>query len=297
MLRLPHTDERAAMQFEDLASALDAGLPLAAIGGEASAGDRVLHGLLQRRGVRLTSIEDAVLAAAWRSGRAQHMLRRAATRRRQHSGVLRMLLMRLLYPAGLLGVGMMVALMTGQRGVLLIVALCLGAVIGSGLWLRHGLRAGTGPWLRLPLLGPLLTDHAELPYLEVLHGLYAAGEPILTAHPSAVGACPISAVRKRLRRADEVLQRRVPLAEALQQAGALTDESVTLIATGERAGELEDALWRALQRRSEVHARRAQQLAVAVGAAAYAFSAGIAVYLIFSYYAQVFSVYRQMKQH
>ncbi|MFY9342944.1 MAG: hypothetical protein WAT39_10675, partial [Planctomycetota bacterium] len=54
-------DERAALQFEDLASALDAGLPLASLGADPGAGERALHGALQRRGVRLTPTEDAVL--------------------------------------------------------------------------------------------------------------------------------------------------------------------------------------------------------------------------------------------
>ena len=40
-------DERASLQFEDVASALDAGLPITAIGGDPSAGDRVVHTALK----------------------------------------------------------------------------------------------------------------------------------------------------------------------------------------------------------------------------------------------------------
>ncbi len=68
MLHLPRDDEHAAQQFEDIASALDAGLPVQAIDGDPTLGDAVLHSILQQRRVALTTTESAVLAAGWRSG-------------------------------------------------------------------------------------------------------------------------------------------------------------------------------------------------------------------------------------
>lgn len=288
LLSFLSADEHTALQFEDIASALDAGLPVQAIGGDSAQGERVLHGILQRRRAKLTAVEDAVLAAAWRTGRAGHALRRAATMRRQRAGLLKQLVQRLAYPVVLLGMSMLIAVMTHRPLVIWFAAACVGGLFVLLFLMRRGLRGGTGPWLSLPMIGPLLRDQAELPYLEVLHGLYSAGEPILEAHAAAVDACPTTAIRQQLREADLVLQGRVPLADALQQTGVLAAETRTLIAGGERVGELEDALWRALQRRTEVHAGRGRQLAMVVGTAAYLFAAGIAVYLIFAFYGSLY---------
>ena len=59
-------DERAALQFDDLASAIDAGLPIAGLGADVAAGERALHSAVTGRGIALTVIEDAVLSAGVR---------------------------------------------------------------------------------------------------------------------------------------------------------------------------------------------------------------------------------------
>ncbi|MGC6486451.1 MAG: hypothetical protein ACON4Z_02315, partial [Planctomycetota bacterium] len=68
-------DEQAALVFADVASALDAGLPLGSIGGEAADGDDVLVQLCQRRGVQLRPTERLALVAGWRSGGGAAALR------------------------------------------------------------------------------------------------------------------------------------------------------------------------------------------------------------------------------
>ena len=79
-------DERSALHFDDLASAFDAGLPLHNLGGDAKAGDRVLHDILKQRGVVLSTTEDAVLLAGWRAGRAGAALRSRSVGRRKLRG-------------------------------------------------------------------------------------------------------------------------------------------------------------------------------------------------------------------
>src|SRR5207245_873420 len=98
LLFLPRLDDRAALQFEDLASAMDAGLSPTQIGGQAGEGDLVLHGILRRRGVRLDSVETAVLTAGWRSGRAGETLRNRARARRDRAELTRRVQTGLRYP-------------------------------------------------------------------------------------------------------------------------------------------------------------------------------------------------------
>ena len=64
MLLTAAADERAAMQFEELASAIDAGLSLESLGGDPGAGERVVQTLLTKRKVRLSASEDAVISGA-----------------------------------------------------------------------------------------------------------------------------------------------------------------------------------------------------------------------------------------
>ena len=64
LLRLqPKRDERAALAFLDLASALDAGLPAATFGGDPKDGDDMVALALQRRGAALDPTDDIVLRA------------------------------------------------------------------------------------------------------------------------------------------------------------------------------------------------------------------------------------------
>jgi hypothetical protein len=75
LLRLqPKRDERAALAFLDLASALDAGLPAATFGGDPRDGDDMVARALQRRGAALDPTDDIVLRAAWRAGRPAEAL-------------------------------------------------------------------------------------------------------------------------------------------------------------------------------------------------------------------------------
>ena len=94
----PWANERAALVFEDIASALDAGLPLTALGGDAAAGERTLHDALEKRGVQLTGTEDTVLTFAWRAGRASAALRARARARTQRATNQRTLWSGLRYP-------------------------------------------------------------------------------------------------------------------------------------------------------------------------------------------------------
>src|SRR5688572_13379066 len=67
----PRPHERAALAFEDLASALDAGLTPQDLGAPPGAdGTTILEALLRDRAVQPTTSEVEILAAAWEAGRA-----------------------------------------------------------------------------------------------------------------------------------------------------------------------------------------------------------------------------------
>src|SRR5262249_35278207 len=144
-----------------------------------------------------------------------------------------------------------------------------GLGLVSGLLAWRSLGRGS-PWLmQMPLIGPWAQSLAELPYLEALRGLHSAGVPLLAAHPQAIAACRVASVRERLLQADRVLQQGRPLGEALMAADALHAETRHLLTTGERAGALEDALLRALNRRRSVAAVTSAALGRAIGALVY----------------------------
>jgi len=298
---LSSRDDRAALQFEDLASALDAGLNPTQVGGQAGEGEQVLHGILLRRGVRLDSVETAVLTAGWRSGRAGEALRNRARARRERAEFGRRVWVGLRYPLLLAVASVLVALIggaaTGRRWLPILTISLAVAAAAAVFAAKAGLRSGSGPWHRLPILGPLVQDLGEIPYLEVLQALYGAGVPMLTAHPQAVAACPIGAVRTRLCTADRILQGGRSLNDALRESHSLCEETMTLLGTGERTGDLEATLLRALRRRSDVAIARSTALTRLIGHSAYVLAASLVIYLVVSFYSGYYGMIGSLTHH
>jgi len=286
-------DERAALQFDDLASALDAGLPLQAMGADAARGDRAIHDALRGRGVVLSPTEGDVLAAAWKSGRIGEALRQRAEDRRQRAELARKIWAGVRYPAVLILMLLVASVVTapvighwwflvGLLAGLLVAALFVAAAF-------RGLKAGDERWLRVPILGHIAAELAELPYLETLQAMYAAGIPLLQSHERAVAAVPLLAVRNRLQIADRILHEGRPLAEALAAALALHAETRTLLATGEHAGNLEDALQRALSRRRDATARSLADTVRRGSAVLYVVVGAVVAAIIISFYTSLFA--------
>lgn len=286
------TDERAALHFDDLASAFDAGLPLHGLGGDAKAGDRVLHDILKQRGVRLSPTEDAVLLAGWRSGRASTALRSRSVGRRNRAEFVRTIWAGVRYPLLLFGMVFLASFVTGSiighYWYAAAVAGLAAAVATFFVLARRGLRSGSERWTQVPVLGRIATGLGELPYLETLHALYGAGVPLAQAHPAAVAAVPLVSLRRRLEVADRALQSGRSLTESLAQALALNAESRSLLATGEHAGQLEDALQRSLVRRREVATREIGTTARYVGHAAYLLAIAFVVGIVFTFYLKLY---------
>jgi len=287
MLQSIAADERAAMHFTDLAGALDAGLPLVALGGDPAAGDRALHAALAGRGVRLTATEDLALLHAWRAGKAAAALRAGAEARTERAAFARNLIAGLRYPLLLAGMLLLASLATskliGPAPAIALTTLYVG--LAALLFaVRRAARNGADWPRRLPYAAALLDGAAEIPYLETLHALYGSGVPLLQANAAAVATAPPGQAAERLRIADRVLQQGRPLTDALATAMALHQETRALLMTGETAGQLEDALGRALRRRRDVHARALASLAKTAGQVAYAAAIVGVVWMVLSFY-------------
>lgn len=291
-------NERAELCFQDLASALDAGLPLAAIGGAPTAGDRALHAAVQARGVRMTPTEDVVLLHGWRAGKAALTLRACAAGRAQRAAFAREVWTGLRYPL-LLAVVLPFAAFAaswavGMGPALAVLALYAGLAAAFVLT-RRAVREGADWPRRLPWAAGLIDAAAEIPYLETLHALYGAGVPLLQAHAAAVESAPPGQAASRLRIADRVVRDGRPLHEGLATAMALHPESRMLLQTGEGAGQLEDALARALRRRRDVHGRSLATLARALGVAAYVLAIAAVLWIMVKFYGNYFAALRGLR--
>ena len=278
-------DERAALAFDDLASALDAGLPPESLGGVVADGDRVLLGIAQRRGVRLTPTEETVLVNAWRSGKAGDALRGRARQRQQRAELKRAIWSRLAYPLLLFGMLLLASVATSAllgTGMAITFA-CIYAALGAVAWFAwRAVQSGTAEsW---PVIGRLVKDTRELTYLETLHALYGAGIPIVDAHRAAVDSVRMQGLRARLEIAQRHLASGEPLRDSLQEAAALDPETRALLSTGEQAGQLEDALARALQRRQSVATQTLTAAARRAGNLAYAMAVVGVVIVVFRFY-------------
>ena len=287
MFKLGASDENAALAFDDLASALDAGLPLDSLGGNASLGDQVLVDLSRQRGITLRPSEQAVLEAAWKSGDATAALRSRAEDRRRRAEFHREVWAGLRYPLLLLGMMPIVAAATYSLvgpnfsiG-LGIVYFAIAAIV---FLLVRKIGRGDASLERYPIIGPLLDEIRELPYLESLHSLYGAGIPIVDAHRKAIATVRMHGLQERLIMAQKLLEDGAPLREALQTSTSLCPETRSLLATGEESGQLEDALKRALIRRQEIASRKLNLAAQRLGQAAYMLAVAGAIIIIFQFY-------------
>ena len=287
----PAADDHAAVVFDDLASALDAGLPLESVGGDPAAGDRVLHAAARARGVRLTETEDTVLEAGWRAGRASTALRARAAGRRQRAEFGRTVWRSVSYPIALLAMLLVASAATMALigpWPLVVVATVELVLLAVTVYVWRGLARGHAGVERWPVVGRLVQDLREVPYLETLHALYGAGVPILDAHQAAVAAVRMQDLRRRLAIADTLLHQGEPLRDALAQAAALTQETRELLATGEQAGQLEAALPPALTRSQEVAARSLTVAARRIGGTIYVLGIVGTTVLIFLFYGSYF---------
>ena len=288
MLR-PDRDEREALRLDDIASAVNAGLPIATI----LQGTDLTHGLAvalrQQPDLTFSRAEEAMLEAAEVAGTMPACLRLIADQRRRRAAFARTLVGHVRYPLLVSVMAILAGLATASiRGqsytsLLLTVAGILLGLLFMGWLVRSRIRDphfDGGP----ALLGALLQDLGEVPYLQSLLGLYGAGVKVQQAHELAANSVGVPYVRYRLRAANAGLANNQPLTESLAAAQALCSETQQLLATGEAAGELEDALRRALGRRLDCLERRLGRWARAVGSAVYVLGAAYAIYLVFTFY-------------
>ncbi len=286
--RLPHSNEKKADRFEDLASSIQAGLSAGDSLGRSGAG---ILDALAHASIEVDSIERRVLESAEAAGELPAALRERAEGYRRLAALQRDILGRLAYPFVLvtaailltfwlasigMGIGMTVPLVSGA-------ALVLG-VVGSLTLLQ---RAHANPDFPTALgpLRPLLLDYATLPYLSALQSLYRAGVPLMEAHDLASRTAPIGSVRATLMRsAAKMATDRTTLTEALTAHAALDAETLQLLRGTELVGELEDGLTRAVDRRRDVFVRRVHRATKTLGTVVYVFAVCVVGYVVLSFY-------------
>lgn len=291
----PDRDEKLALRLEDLAGALDAGLPPDRLlstpetSGDSPAAAGLVPGLLGA-GLPLEPAERLALEAAERAGRLSSALRSVAASRRLRAQLWRDLRARLRYPLGLVLVGTVVFGLAAAAGLaspwaaVVLAGIVIGLPWAAAAWWRRACRRPVLPPARLPGLGGLLRDYAEVPYLEALQALYGAGVPLAQAHAQALRACPVAAVRARLFTAETMVGEGRPLTEALAAAGALDPETLAVLGPAERIGDLEAALGRALTRRRDTLRRRAERLVRVAGGAVLAVVYGLLAWQILAFW-------------
>ncbi|MEY4672489.1 MAG: hypothetical protein RL148_273 [Planctomycetota bacterium] len=296
----PDREESAALACQMLANSLDAGLTPQQLGLPPGAGaDSPLAALLAKQRVVLRPAERVALEAGWRSGRGPQSLLLLASARQRRADASRDLGSGLGYPLALSLTTWAVALLllsvgrpTGSPWVLVLVP---GAALAALLLALRAVATASGPAMRVPPVRDLAEEVAELPYLEALLALYAAGEPLLQAHPAALSATASPGLRERLQRADAFLQGNVPIAEALDQASALRPDTRMLLRTAEHSGQLEQALERLVVARGESIRRRSKTLAKRLAGLCYLAAVVTAVHLIFSFYGAQFEALRSLR--
>ncbi len=289
---------RAADRLDDLASALDAGLQAstaltaAGLTGNPSAG---IVGALRelRLGLRVHDLD--LLAATECAGRLPRGLRLAAAALRARRERAVRMLGRAVYPTFLVGFALLLlstVVPGGSRLATVTIATLAGvAIFGAFVTLRLR-RARRDPGVDLrgwPVLGAVIRDASELPYLSAMHTLYGAGVSIVEAHRLATRAVPFATPRARLTAAAARLEAGLALTEVLAPTGALGTESLEMIGRAEPIGALEEALERAAARRREVLERRLDRLARAVSSLCFAAAATLVLAVMLSFYSGHFA--------
>src|SRR5690606_27827268 len=198
--------EKTAARLLDVASALDAGLPpkTALRVDEADLKDGVAAAVV-RAIPGLDDVDLRILEAAERAGDLSAALRERAEAKLQHAGVARDLVRRLAYPAFVLAFAVVLSLWlasVGQAGfsskaVTLLALAPLACAAAVVVVVRRARRDPGFDAARVPLLGAVLRDAAELPYLIALRGLHAAGVLIADAHATAAATSGVAHVRAR----------------------------------------------------------------------------------------------------
>ncbi len=301
MLRSPSQDERESYLLTDIASAANAGLTVEQILNGPSTADlpgstrnaETLTESLSAKGLQLAPHEILMLETAEKAGNISKVLLILANQRSKRATQTRETRRRLAYPifllcfASLVGVLSSLALGQGLTPLAIIITILLGTVAAGILMVRQTIEnPNRGP---LPAIRTLILALGELPYLQSMHGLYGAGVSIHQAHELALATSPIRSVRQQLIEAQDAMRDGSTLSQALHQCSALHAETRQMIASAEVAGELEQALARAVERRQTAIDLRTQSLLTASVVAVQVLVYGFTAYVVLSFWLNYYS--------
>lgn len=235
-----------------------------------------------RRSGLFTEVEACLVQVARAAGSPAQTYRRLAAFYSMRAAQAAALKSRLLLPAFMLIVALLIqplpALVTGSlspAGYLFRIVRTLAVLASIGyvtarisVWLRHGpLSFASGladRWLpRLPLFGGMHVRHNMRDFFESLALLVEAGMPILDALPEALQTITNTVIREEFACVRQSIEQGATLAQALSGLRYLGDERViALVTTGEGSGTLPEMLFRHAEAETEAINRFHQELAV-----------------------------------
>lgn len=204
-----------------------------------------------------TALETRLVRAALSAGSPARTYERLAQCYSQRAMQASAMKSRLMLPAFMLGLALLVpplpALVTGSLGVagyawqvawpVLSIALLVLAIRGLG---NAGADSrGKSFYQRVPLYGPIFVRANLRDFFESLALMLEAGLPMLEALPAAVETVSDGDIRRELARMRKRVERKEPFAVALQDVPYLRDSRAIAFAhTGEDSGTLPEMLMR-----------------------------------------------------
>ncbi|MGE0144077.1 MAG: type II secretion system F family protein [Planctomycetota bacterium] len=284
-----------ADRLEEIAAALDAGLPpaaaLAAGGVEDPTPGPIAAAL--GRAWHLPPFELALLSACEEAGRLPPALRRMAAGHAARTDQHRELWIRLAYPCAVLALAIFVNAVVvpggGTTATMLATLLGVGAAATTltALRLRKATTNGDVDPLAWPMVGAHLRHRCDAPYLDAMAALHGAGVPIGRAHSIATAAVPFAAARVRHVVAGQAIERGEPLAHSLAAARALGSAPLSMVAKAENIGNLESAFERGSEYERGVAHRSAMRFVRFLGGSIYLVAVLAVAWTALSFYGRL----------
>ncbi len=236
-------------------------------------GGATLHQAMEDHRDLLDSVELTVLKVGEQSGRLDLILIELAKRREAEIEIRKRIATRLIYPAIVLHLAILVgALVTAVRpggslgAGLLYLAKAVATVYGIGFGLRFAwkLRRRIPPYGRVvdtaayyaPFIGRMVQRSCLIRFCQAFESMYVGG----IAHPRALILAAEAAgnyvFENRLKQAVPMVEQGDELGESLQLSGAFDPDTVSKLITGIKSGRLEEALI-AIRKEAEFDARTA----------------------------------------
>jgi type II secretory pathway component PulF len=322
-LRFWPTPKGMAQFYEQLASLLEAGLPirhaLDALQSQCSSwslrgripemiacidtGGSAADAFARFPGM-FDPIHVAMIRAGERAGRLDEVLRTLCTICLRRARVIRSAVLGLLYPLFILHMVFFIAPVVrrsmGAEESYLSLALPPFLGLYSALFLlvvvprllrQFATTAFVMDTLKsmVPVLGSASRKLAVSRAARAIVGLYDAGLTLPQALPAAADACGNELVARNVRRLEPLVKEGVPLSQAMRQVGGFPSALLNMLATGEESGQVSTMLANAATYYESEAETAAKAASIILPVVVYLGVAAYAAYFVISFYMKLFS--------